>query len=253
MKSMRREIIIGLIMLALCQLSFAQNKADAEGVRMDNVLPYQKDFLNLPAEKRQAFANHQQEASRLFNEKRIIEALESLKLAEKAFGDMPELWNLRGSCYVELRAFDKALESFRKASEIAGENPSILFNMGEVYFVTQRWQDAHDAFASLLKKIPEESVGLSRITEFKVMLCKLKLGQENEARILANKYDFLDDSPYHYYAKASLAYYEDDLQTAEQEIARAARIFGNAQIIAPWQDTLVEIGYIKSFYGGEDQ
>ena len=220
---------------------------------MDNVLPYQKAFLNLSAEKRAEFAKHQREASKLFNQKRIIESLEAIRLAEEAFDELPEMWNLRGSCYVELRAFDKALECFHKALKIAGENPSILFNIGEVHFVTQRWQEAHDAFSSLLKKIPEERTGLSRITEFKVMLCKLKLGQEDQARILANKYDYLDDSPFHHYAKAALAYHEDDLETAEQEIARATRIFRNAQLLAPWHDTMVEFGYIKSFYGGGDQ
>ena len=250
---MRRKTTIGLIVLALTQLTFAQTKQDAEGKTMDKVLPYQRDFLNLPAEKRSEFAKHQSEAAKLFSEKRIIESLEALNLAEKAFADMPELWNLRGSCYVELRAFDKAIACFRRASEIAGENPSILFNIGEVYFVTERWQKAHDAFSTILKKIPEERFSLSRITEFKLMLCKLKMGEEDQARILANKYDYLDDSPYHYYAKAALAYHDEDLRTAEQEMARAARIFRSAQLLAPWHDTMVEIGYIKSFYGGSDQ
>ena len=31
----------------------------------------------------------------------------------------------------------------------------------------------------------------------------------------------------------------------------ANRIFQDPNILAPWQDTLVEYGYIKSFYGGD--
>ena len=246
---MRSKTLIGIIILALTPALLAQKDSDKGVKRMENIKPYQKSFLNLSAEKRSEFIKHQREASRLFAEKRIFESLESLRLAEKAFAESPELWNLRGSCYVELRAFDKALESFRKAQEIAGENLSIQFNIGEVYFVSGQWKKAHDIFESLLKKIPEERQALSRIAEFKLMLCKLRLGEEEEARILANKYDYLDDSPYHYYAKAALAYHRDDLTVAEQEIARAARIFRNASILAPWHDTLVEYGYIKGFYG----
>jgi hypothetical protein len=30
----------------------------------------------------------------------------------------------------------------------------------------------------------------------------------------------------------------------------AGRVFANPAVIAPWQDTLIEFGYIESFYGG---
>ena len=250
---MRRAILIPLILLALSPQLLAQAAKPANGKQVDSLLPHQKAFSNLPLETRKAFITHHREASRLFSEKRIIECLEALKMVEKAFADSPELWNLRGSCYVELRAFDKALYSFRKAAEITDANYSIQFNIAEVHFVSHEWQTAHDVFVDLLKRLPEGRKDLARISEFKVMLCKFKLGKEAEARELANKYDYLDDSPYHYFSKAVLAYEEGDSAAAERWIARAARIFRNATVLAPWHDTLVEYGYIKSFYGGEGQ
>ena len=36
---------------------------------------------------------------------------------------------------------------------------------------------------------------------------------------------------------------------AEEWLAMAGRIFRDPNVLAPWQDTLVEYGYIKSFYG----
>ena len=33
----------------------------------------------------------------------------------------------------------------------------------------------------------------------------------------------------------------------------AGRVFRDPNILAPWQDTLVEYGYIKSFYGDNDE
>jgi len=84
-----------------------------------------------------------------------------------------------------------------------------------------------------------------------MLLCKKRLGKEEEVAALAQKYDFLDDSPFYYYAQAALAYEEGDLVKAEEWLAMSARIFRDPNILAPWQDTLVEFGYIKSFYGDD--
>jgi tetratricopeptide (TPR) repeat protein len=216
------------------------------------LMPNQKAFLNLPEETRKEFIKHVGEASRLFQQKRIFETLEELDKAEKIFAESPEIMNLRGSCFVEMRAFDKALAEFKKASALSKDNPSINFNIAEVYFVTKEWQKSADLFEKILNQIPATNTALSRLVEFKILLCKKKLGKRDEAMILAEKYDFLDDSPFYYYAKAALAYDDNDLIKAEEWLAIAGRIFSDPQTVAPWQDTLVEFGYIKSFYGDDE-
>ena len=215
------------------------------------LLPNQQAFLNLPEESRKDFIKHLGEANRLFQQKRIFETLGELEKASKIFQESPEIYNLRGSCFVEIRAFDKALADFKSAAELSPDNPSIKFNIGEVYFVTKEWKKATDLLEQVLKDIPAENVALSRLIEFKILLCKRKLGLTAESQILTEKYDFLDDSPYYYYAQAALAYEEKDLITAEEWLARAGRIFQDPNVLAPWQDTLVEYGYIKSFYGDD--
>lgn len=215
------------------------------------LLPNQKEFLNLPEEKRTEFAKHFENASRFFQQKRIFECLDAVSEAEAIFSQSAELMNMRGSCYVEMRAFDKATTAFNEALKITPKNTSIQFNVGEVLFVTKQWQQAHDIFQEIMRDIPENNTALSRLVEFKIMLCKVKLGQKDEATILAEKYDYQDDSPYHYYAQAAQAYERDDLLEAEVWMGRANRIFQDPNVIAPWQDTLVEFGYIKSFYGDD--
>ena len=74
-------------------------------------------------------------------------------------------------------------------------------------------------------------------------------GLTDEVTILAGKYTFEDDSPFYYFAQAALAYDNKDLIKAEEWLAMAGRIFRDPNVLAPWQDTLVEYGYIKSFYG----
>lgn len=231
----------------------AQNEPDPAAAKAPAaaLLPNQQAFLNLPEEKRKEFIKHLGEANRIFQQKRIFETLEELEKASAIFKDSPEIHNLRGSCYVEMRSFDKALAEFDKAASFSKDNPSIDFNIGEVYFVTKQWQKSLDVFEKVMKLLPPENLALGRLVEFKILLCKKKLGKQDEVTILAEKYDFLDDSPFYYYAKAALAYDEKNLIKAEEWLAMAGRIFRDPNVLAPWQDTLVEYGYIKSFYGEE--
>lgn len=239
-----------LLLLILTSPLHAQ-EPPADDPTVQELLPNQREYLNLPEEQRKEFAKNFGDAARFFQQKRIFETLEALHEAEKIFPNSAELLNLRGSCYVEMRAFDKAMEAFEKALELAPDNTSIQFNVAEVLFVTRQWQKAHDKFQEILKDIPEDNSSLGRLVEFKILLCKKKLGQDDEVVMLAEKYDYQDDSPYYYYAQAALAYDDGNLLEAEEWLARANRIFRNPNIIAPWQDTLVEFGYIKSFYGDD--
>lgn len=233
----------------------AEDKAppadEAPAAETAALLPNQQAFLNLPEESRKNFIKHLSEANRIFQQKRIFESLDELEKAAAIFKDSPEIHNLRGSCYVEIRAFDKALAEFDRAAELSKENPSIEFNVGEVYFVTKEWQKALDTFEKVLKVLPPTNTALGRLVEFKILLCKNKLGKKDEVIVLSEKYDFLDDSPFYYYAKAALAYDDKNLIKAEEWLAMASRIFRDPNVIAPWQDTLVEFGHIKSFYGDD--
>lgn len=239
-----------LLLILLSPLHAQETSSPDENVKQ--LLPSQKEFLNLPEEERKEFVKNFGEAARFFQQKRILECLDTLDEAEKIFPNSAELLNLRGSCYVEIRAFNKASAAFEKAIAINPKNSSIRFNIAEVLFVTKQWKKSHDIFLEIAKDIPKSNMSLSRLIEFKVLLCKKKMGEDDEVVILAEKYDYQDDSPYYYYAQAALAYEDDKLLEAEEWLARARRIFRNPNTIAPWQDTLVEYGYIKSFYGGDD-
>jgi predicted Zn-dependent protease len=210
-------------------------------------------FLNLPEERRKEFAKLIIEASALFQQKRVFECFTRLDAASVIFRESPEVHNLRGSCLVELRSFDKALAEFRRAAELTeSDSPSLQFNIAEVLFVTKRWKEAHEAFEQVLRMLPPGDISLGRLVEFKLLLCKMRMDRKQDAAILAEKYDYLDDSPYYYFSRAALAYEEKAGLEAEEWLARANRVFRNPAVLAPWQDTLVEYGYVKSFYGDEE-
>jgi tetratricopeptide (TPR) repeat protein len=224
-------------------------KADRQPAVQPEMPPAQRAFLNLPEERRMEFAQHITRAVELFQLKRLFEALDEITKAELIFDQNADLLNLKGSVYVEMRNFDKALEAYLQADKFVPNNQSILFNIAEVYFVTQQWEEAHKRFEAIVANTNDENLGFKRIAEFKLMLIKQRLGKDKEVAALLDKYDFLDDSPYHYYAEAAKAYEAKDVVKAEEWLARAARVFEDPNILAPWQDTMVEYGYIQSFYG----
>jgi len=243
-------LLLGSALSGLAADEKAPAGADKGAAKPPALSLNQRAFLNLPEERRKEFGKHIGEADRLFREKRVFETIDELEKAAVIFQDSPELLNLRGSCYVEFRAFEKAMEAYRAAEKLSPDNPSIQFNIGEILFVTKKWQPSMDLFEKVLKTMnPKNDTPLMRLIEFKIQLCKIKLGQKEEAEILAEKYDFFDDSPYYYYAHAAICYEKGDLVKAEEWLSMASRVFQDPNIISPWQDTLVEFGYIKSFYG----
>lgn len=225
-----------------------QLSAEPEAAAKPEVIPMtasEQAFQKLPEENQSAFKKHLDEAKSLFQKNKNLETLAELEKAEAIFKDSPAVHNLRGSCYVEKGTYTKALESFQAAAALLKDNPSIEFNIGEVYFVTKHWQESLEHFEKCVAHLPPTNLDISRLAEFKMLLCMSKLGRDDEVSKLSGKYDINDPSPFFYYAKASLAFADGDKATANDWLAKAAAKFPEARKLAPWQDTLFEYGTLK--------
>lgn len=246
-----KKLLVSLLLAAVALPAVAQT--DGEEAPQDKLAPWQEDFLNLPEDRRKEFAGHLQESRKLFGQKRIFETIEELHAARKIFGDSPDVENMLGACQVEFRDFDKAMEHFDRANSLAPGNPSVLFNIAEVYFVTKKWDDAKRYLQRVLNLTAEDDSqqSIHHLAEYKVLLCMLKTGEVEEARTMLDKYDFMVDTPFPYYAEAAIAFHDGEDIKAEAALARASRVFRNPQLLSPWHDTLMEFGYLKSFYGGD--
>jgi tetratricopeptide (TPR) repeat protein len=222
-------------------------------------------FSNLPEETRVNFLKKRNEAGVLFQNKRIFEALEATRELIDIFPDDPQVINLRGACYVELRDFPKATEQFELSKAITGPSFNVMFNIGEVAFVAEEWEKSLQQFKETLELAPEKATQMRRLVEFKIMLCEVALGKDAslseeerakhtaEAQRMAKLYDHTDDSPYYYYANAAINYSEDKDEDGLNWLNKGRRVYSaNAQQIASWEDTLTEYGYIKSYYGNDN-
>lgn len=237
---------IAVLSLALPCLS-ADERADSS----QDLKEWQQEFLNLPEDRREEFGKHLNKARDLFQQKRIFETIDELGKAETIFPESPDVQNLLGACQTEFRDFEKAMKHFKRADELNPGDSRILFNIAEIHFVSGNWDDAEKALAQVMTMIGTEGdLQLRRLIEFKLLLSKLKLDKTEEAEALAGKYDEFDDSPFPYYAEAAIAYEGGDEVKAQAAMARARRIFRKPELLSPWQDTMMEYGYIKSFFGG---
>jgi thioredoxin-like negative regulator of GroEL len=246
--------INGLVLFNICTLSFAQTPAlnDPAAQKTPELNAIQRAFTNLPEQKRIDYLKHMDEVRRLFNQKRIFEAMDEITNARKIFDKNSEIHNMLGSCYVEFRDFKKAHVEFDKALALEPGLAAVIFNIAELEFVTRQWKSAEEKLELTLKKLPEGDIATRRLVEFKILLCKIAQGKDSEVNALAEKYNPLDDdSPFYYYAQASLCFRDNDVMKAEEWMQIANRVFANPDITAPWQDTLIEFGYIESFYGSK--
>lgn len=247
MKRMKLRIFLWLLIAPAITVNIAQaldspNPALAGDAAMS---PNQKEFMNLPEDRRKGFLENLADAKKSFEERNFDATQAALDKASVIFADSPEIHTLRGCVFVETRKFDDAMDSFRKAAALSKDNASIEFNIAEVHFVTKKWKEALAGFSKVLRLTSADNVAVTRLVEFKILLCQMKLGNKAEYSRLASKYGVMDESPYPFYARSALAFFDNKPADATDWTRVAARIFPDPKTLAPWTDTMIEIGFMK--------
>ena len=238
------------ITLILSTPVIAQEKEEEK--KQAPIVAVWQNFMNLPKAQRDEYSQKLIKVQNLFNQKRIFDALEKIDELDKIFPNHPAALNIKGACYVEIRSFKKANAIFEEILTISPDNTNVQFNLAEVDFVTKNWSSAHDRFTRLIPLLPPNNKAMIRLCEFKLLLCQLKTDRVKDAVALKDKYDAWDDSPFYYYSRAAILYNEEDKQGAEKMLRNARFVWRDDAALSPWQDTLIEFGYIRSFYGGDN-
>ena len=250
-----RTFITSLLATSLLVTAQDEPAVEADEPKKEEKPQFVIDLEALSQDDAVAYTNAFRRANYLFQQKRIFESLEAVEELEAIYSKNPASLTLRGACYVEFRAFDKARMCFAKALKSTPDNFNVRFNLAEIEFVTKNYAKSLEILDTLLQEAGDTGAKSTMIPliNFKILLCKIKTDDIGGAEGIVAKTDFLDDSPLFYYGKAALEYANDNGVGAETWLARAGRIFrtDDGGLLAPWQDTLIEFGYIKSFYGGD--
>jgi tetratricopeptide (TPR) repeat protein len=186
-------------------------------------------------------------ANRSFLTKNIPAALEEIGKVLAIDPHHAPALNLRGSCHVELRDFEQALEDFTKAAEKAPHNASIQFNKAEVLFVTKRWDEAFAAFLQAKERLGPESLTIGELIDFKLMLCEAGRGNREEFLRLAEINRKEPDSALAVYTSVAQRFFSSEHEAAQEALIAASHSIPDANTRAPWNDSLAEFGYVNSF------
>lgn len=190
------------------------------------------------------FSKRLESARKSFDTHDISSALAELEMAADLYETHPDVLNLRGSCHMELRDFEKALSDFSQALKKMPESPAIHFNIGEVHFVSKRWDDAIQSFNQAKDSLAPESDALLQLIDFKLMLCEAGRGNrvEFEARFDANSQ--VQRTLLSEYIKVVKAFQAEDDAAVGAGFKTISEMFPIAEVRAPWNDTLTEFGYV---------
>jgi len=84
-----------------------------------------------------------------------------------------EAYNNRALAHIQLRHYDEAVADLIHAVEVSGEDPEILFNLGNVQLIRGYYPQAKDAFERVLEMQPSDldaqnnlAVALTRLAEY---------------------------------------------------------------------------------------
>lgn len=234
---------------------------------IERLTQYKKTFQALTKEQQESFLKSRIKAAKFHKEKRITESIYHCFAAEQIFNKDLLIKNILGANYVELRVFPKAIKAFNESIELRPYSSSSLFNLGEVHFVTQDYQQALTYF----KKVKTTNVidkslnSLLDIIEFKIELCHLGLSKDSSLdedqrskhlKIFTdavNAKHIREHKLHPYYAFAALAFSQGDEEKAQLWIKKARFVFPKKIDHSAWFDTLLEFGYISEIYNKDKE
>lgn len=197
----------------------------------------------LSQEERRHF-NDRMDAAKAAYEKRDIEAARAeLGEAERIDGKNFDLLTLRGACHVEERDFKSALADFSAAVEMEPDNGDAHFNRGEMFFVTEQWDEAIKVFRLAKKHTTKESNSVMPLIDFKLMLCEAGRGDRDAFERLAEANQGAPDPQLAAFTRVARALEAEDKTAAADALAEAKESFPDAADLAPWYDTMIEFGY----------
>ena len=211
------------VLLLVSGRSWAQSPPDANAA-------YSKEYQTVYGSAVQAF-----------NKGNPSETIHILDDAEKIQPGLPTTLNLRAAAYVRLKRLDEARQVFESLHKSKPDDPSIIFNMAEVYFLGRNYVDAKKMFQLYLEKKGQSQNALGL---YKVFLCDLMTNNTAEIKKTLSNLIPAANNPYYYFAMAADALKRGEGDKGRDYIKSAYDIY-SPQLNASFADSLVELGFIR--------
>lgn len=144
------------------------------------------------------------------------------------------VYNLKGACYYKLKDWDNAVKYFEAAIGTDPEQPHFRFNLGEVWFARQAYARAVPYYLRSREDNPQ--------AEFKLLLCYLLDGKEENVEKVASELEASSQHPSFYYAQAAIKYMDGKFDEYTYFVTSAQAAY-KPQLRAFYEKTLQELGW----------
>lgn len=208
---------------------------------------WQEEFNNLDEKIRLEYIKKFSEAERLLIQKKVVACLRVLEDIEKLYNGNPGLFNIKGTCYIEIKDADAALACFNKASAIDPNNLAICFNIAETYFIKHDYKQSEKAFKSVLgKNNILKNQAIMGLINFKIYICLLKQNKTDEAQKLEALFGPNDDLPYYYCMQSVKNFHAGNKEKGQEYYRAAIKIYQKSGMLDPYTDAMQETSYLPS-------
>ena len=150
-------------------------------------------------------------------------ALERLGAIQGPAAEDLSVLNLRAAILTRMERHDEAAGIFRAILATDPDYFPAAFNLGELEFIRGDHAAALESFERMRRREPR-----NELVRFKIMLCQLMLGRDEEARKTAGGLVPAGSTPAWYYAQAMLARKAGDQASAAKHLAAARAIYEEA-------------------------
>ena len=147
-------------------------------------------------------------------------ALDRLGALQGPAGQDLSVLNLRGAILTKMGQYEEAAGLFQSILTTDPDYFPAAFNLGEVEFIRGDHAAALESFEQMRRRDPR-----NELVRFKVFLCRLLLGQNDEAQKMARGLIPAGNTPAWYYAQAMLARKAGDEKTAAKHLSVARSIY----------------------------
>ena len=178
------------------------------------------------------------EASQLLQQRLLDSALDKVNEALVASPQSPSAYCLRGNIYAEKKLWDEAGKDYETVLQLDGKNKQVRFDMAELEFMQKKYDSAKPGFAAL-KEDPE----LGDLAAYKVFLCDLYSGHEEEASKELNAFNQVGTNASYYFANVAWSLYHHKTEEGRTWILSAGNIYG-ARKLGVYASSLVDLGYL---------
>jgi len=86
----------------------------------------------------------------LYSSGKVDDAIHEIISLNEKYPKVPLLYNLLGACFMSLKEWDKAKESFRNALKIKSDYTDAHFNLGNIYLEIGLYEDAIECFKNVI-------------------------------------------------------------------------------------------------------